>query len=100
MGRETTTAKERTTTPRETTTTKQQTTTQKHAQCPGDKKKDRNGCCPRLINGKWYYRDGRGCYPTETPKVDAKKGSIEVGKDADFVVWCPEEEFVVEEDAL
>jgi allantoinase len=33
-------------------------------------------------------------------KLDAKKGSIEVGKDADFVVWCPEEEFVVEEDAL
>merc|ERR1711974_339935 len=65
---ETTTTKQQTTTPRETTTTKQQTTTQKHAQCPGDKKKDRNGCCPRLINGKWYYRDGRGCYPTQTPK--------------------------------
>merc|ERR1712000_641601 len=32
--------------------------------------------------------------------TQAKKGSIEVGKDADFVVWCPEEEFVVEEDAL
>jgi allantoinase len=36
----------------------------------------------------------------ELVKLDAKKGSIEVGKEADFVVWDPEEEFVVEENAL
>jgi allantoinase len=36
----------------------------------------------------------------ELVKLDDKKGSIAVGKDADFVVWNPEEEFTVEESAL
>jgi allantoinase len=55
--------------------------------------KKRGFTIPQLA--QWMCRS-----TAELVRLDAKKGSIEVGKDADFVVWDPEDEFVVEEKAL
>jgi allantoinase len=39
-------------------------------------------------------------HPARLVGLDRHKGAIAAGRDADFVVWDPEEEFVVEANAL
>ena len=34
--------------------------------CNSGQRPDSKGCCPREIQGKWYYRDRHGCYPIQT----------------------------------
>ena len=38
--------------------------------------------------------------PSEFLKLDSRKGKIEVGHDADFVIWSPEEKFIVREEDI
>ena len=38
--------------------------------------------------------------PARLAGIDARKGSIEPGKDADLVIWDPDAEFVVDESRL
>jgi dihydroorotase-like cyclic amidohydrolase len=68
-----------------------------------------NGCAFRLVRPRSLHGLLNDfitltlidCQPSaELVKLDDKKGSIAVGKDADLVVWNPEEEFTVEESAL
>jgi hypothetical protein len=33
--------------------------------CKGGFWPDGKGCCPKIIQGKAYYRDGNKCYPKD-----------------------------------